>query len=119
MCVSIPLLGKASVTEVKIKAFGAAMAHAGHVLCEAIIASHSNVNALIDNSTSCRGLCSLLFSAVRRSLSRACASSSKLARFGLCNELCIMLGAFLRYPLAVNTSHKLVPSSVAGTAKVT
>ncbi len=116
------VLGKASVAKVKINAFGATMAHAGDVLIEAMIASHSNMNALIGISTSCRGLggpCSFLFWFIRRSLGRACASSSKLARFGLCNELCVVLGALLRRPLAVATSRKLVPSSVAGAAKVT
>ena len=38
------MLGKASVAHVKIKAFGAAMAHAGDILLEAMIASHSNMN---------------------------------------------------------------------------
>ena len=39
------LLGKAGVAEVKIRAFGAAMAHAGDVLLEAMITSNSNMNA--------------------------------------------------------------------------
>ena len=50
------MLGKASVAHVKIKAFGAAMAHAGDILLEAMIASHSNMNAFSDSSSGCRGL---------------------------------------------------------------
>ena len=50
------MLGKASVAHVKIKAFGAAMAHAGDILLEAMIASHSNMNAFSGSSSGCRGL---------------------------------------------------------------
>ena len=47
------MLGKASVAHVKIKAFGAAMAHAGDILLEAMIASHSTMNAFSGSSTGC------------------------------------------------------------------
>ncbi len=50
------MLGKASVAHVEIKAFRAAMAHAGDILLEAMIASHSNMNAFGGSSTGCRGL---------------------------------------------------------------
>lgn len=123
--VRMPVPGKASVAEVKINAFGAAMSHAGDVLVEAMITSYSNMKALMGSSTgtSCRclgSLSSLLF-CVGRPLGRACASSSKLALFGLGNELWVVLWALLHRPLAIaiTASHKLVPSKVAGAAKVT
>ena len=99
------LLGKAGIAEVKIRAFGAAMAHAGDVLLETMITSNSNMNALIGISTSCRclgGLCSLLF-----------CDGSKLACVGRCNEIRVVLWALLRHPLAVGAFQKRVPGSVA------
>ena len=56
VCVRMLMLGKASVAHVKIKAFGAAVAHASDILLEAMIASHSDMNAFSGSSTGCRGL---------------------------------------------------------------
>ena len=61
------VLGKTSVAEVKVDAFGAAMARAGDVLVEAMIASYSHMKDLIGSSVGCRcrrGLCFLLFGVV-------------------------------------------------------
>ena len=54
--VRMMMLGKASVAQVKIRAYGAAMAHTGDILLEAMIASHSNMNAFSGSSSGCRGL---------------------------------------------------------------
>jgi hypothetical protein len=50
------MLGKARVAQVKIRAYGAAMAHTGDILLEAMVASHSNMNAFSGSNPGCRGL---------------------------------------------------------------